>query len=116
MQHRRKGRTLSRTRDQRRALLRTLAGQLIMRGAVATSEAKAKELRPAVERLVTIAKAGTIATRRELIRRLPEAAAAKLIRDIAPRFSERPGGYTRITKLGLRRSDGSRRALIAFVS
>ena len=116
MRHLTSGRTLSRTSDQRRALIRTLAHHLISRGSITTSEAKAKTLRPAMERLVTIARSGTPAARRELARRLPEATAAKLVREIAPRMSNRSGGYTRITKLGPRRSDASRRAMIEFVA
>jgi len=97
-------------------MLRTQLYQLVMRGRLTTSVAKAKELRPMAEALVTRAKAGTPNARRLLASRVPLAAAEKLIRDIGPRFKERPGGYTRIIRLGARPSDGSRRAMIEFVS
>lgn len=115
MRHLKKGRKFGRTADQRRAFLRTLLYQLVMRGRIRTTEAKAKELAPLAEKLVTRARTGTLASRRLLASRLPAAAAAKLISDIAPTMRERRGGYTRIFKLGPRRSDGARMALVEFV-
>lgn len=115
MRHLKKGRKFGRTRDQRRALLRNLTYHLIMRGKVRSSEAKVKEVRQLVERMVTRAKRPNLATRRLLRARLPAPAARKLITEIAPRFRERPGGYTRITKLPSRGSDSSRMAIIEFV-
>ena len=96
--------------------MRTLAFQLVTRGRVTTSEAKAKELAPIIERMVTRAKQNTVASRRLLLTRVPREAATKLANDIAPRMRERTGGYTRIIKLGPRKSDGSRRALVEFVT
>lgn len=115
MRHLKRGRKFGRTHNQRRALLRALAHQLIVHGRITTGEAKAKELRPVIEAMVTRAKSGTARARRELRSRLPETAAVKLARTIAPRMAERPGGYTRIIKLGPRKSDGARMALIEFV-
>ena len=115
MKHLKKGRKFGRTRDQRLALLRTLAFQLIMNERLKTSEAKAKELKPLIEKMITLAKAGNLSSRRRLTSRLPGAAAAKMIKVIAPRFAQRPGGYTRIMKLAPRSSDSSRRAIIEFV-
>ena len=115
MRHLKKGRTFGRSRNQYRALLATLASQLIARGRLRTSEAKAKELRPMVEKLITRAKRGALADRRELARRVPAAAAAKLVRDVAPAMRRRLGGYTRIVRIGPRKSDASRMAIIEFV-
>lgn len=115
MRHLKKGRKFGRTRDQRRALLSALAYQLIMRERLATSQAKAKELRPLVETMVTAARSGTLAARRRLAARLPAAAAEKLVRTLGPRYAGRSGGYTRIIKLGPRQSDSARMAIIEFV-
>lgn len=115
MRHLKQGRKFGRTRNPRKALLRTLLYQLAMRERLATTEAKAKELRPRMEKLVTAAKSPTLAHRRHLERSLPSAAAAKLIKVIGPRMHERRGGYTRIIKLPPGRSDARSRALIEFV-
>lgn len=115
MRHLKKGRKLSRTRNKRRSLFRNLMFQLIMRERIATSVAKAKELRPKVERLITMAKSGTLASRKNLAERLPAEAAKKLMVAIAPRFSKTGGGYTRILKTGPRRSDSSKQAIIELL-
>lgn len=115
MRHLKKGRALSRERSARRSLLRILISQLVTRGRLITSQARAKEIRPRVEKLITIAKIGTVASRRRLDAELPEGAARKLALVIAPRFKERSGGYTRITHLAPRPSDSSERAMIEFV-
>ena len=117
MRHANKNRTLNRTRNQRTALLRGLAVSLIRDGQIKTTLAKAKELQPRVERLVTIAKKDTVQARRVAASRLGEPSAAilkRLFTDIAPTFGERNGGYTRIVKLG-RTSPGRDEAIIAFV-
>ena len=115
MKHLKRGRKFGRTADQRKALLRILASQLVMKERIRTGEAKAKELAPMVEKMVTRAKDQSLAARRALERDLPESAAAKLMKTIAPRMASRPGGYTRIIKLGPRKSDSARRAIIEFV-
>ncbi len=115
MRHLKKGRKFGRTADQRRALLNILASQLVIHERIRTGEAKAKELRPLVEKMITRAKSPTLAARRRLGRDLAEPAVAKLIKAIAPRMAARPGGYTRIIKLGPRRSDSARMAIIEFV-
>jgi large subunit ribosomal protein L17 len=85
-------------------------------GKIETTEAKAKELRPLVEKLVTRAKKPSIANRRLLVSRTGSVSAtAKLMRDIAPKYSTRKGGYTRVIKLAPARGDGSKRAIIEFV-
>src|ERR1700741_3796769 len=111
--HRHAGRQLRRTSEQRLALLRNLATSLIEQGAIETTEAKAKELRPFVEKLLTKAKAGTGHARRLGGRHGQKREAAdKLFREVGPKFATRPGGYTRILKLGHRRGDGADMARI----
>lgn len=86
-----------------------------MHGRITTGEAKAKELRPLVEKMISRAKDPSLAARRKLRRELPEPAAAKLVKTIATRMMSRPGGYTRIIKLVPRKSDSARMAIIEFV-
>jgi large subunit ribosomal protein L17 len=117
MQHHNKVRRLNRTRKGRTALLRGLAISLIEHGKIATTEAKAKELRPYVERLVTYGKDGSIAARRRAATKLGEpdnAVLLKLFGEIAAGYKERTGGYTRIIKMG-RTSAGRDEAVIEFV-
>ncbi len=117
MRHENKNRTLGRTRSQRTSLLRGLAVSLIRDGQIKTTIAKAKELQPRVERLVTLAKKDTVAARRLVASRLGEPQAVtvqKLFTDIAPKFAERNGGYTRVIKLG-KTTPGREEAIIAFV-
>ena len=116
MRHRKAGRQLRRTSEQRLALLRNLATSLIEQGAIETTEAKAKELRPFVEKLVTKAKQGTLHARRLAGRHVHKRDTAdKLFRELGPKFAARPGGYTRILKTGARRGDGAEMARIEFV-
>lgn len=117
MKHRVKGRKLGRTRDQREALLRSLACSLIEHGRIETTVARAKELRPYAEKLITKGRNDNLSTRRLLISKLGgrDECAKKLVEDISPRYSDRPGGYTRIVKLPPRGSDGAQMAIIEFV-
>lgn len=117
MRHHKKKRTLGRTKRGRTALLRSLARSLVMHEAIATTVAKAKELRPFIERLVTASKKNTLASRRIVSARLgsPEAV-SKLHTTIAPRFASRAGGYTRIIKLGMVGKRVAESARIEFVS
>jgi large subunit ribosomal protein L17 len=116
MRHRKAGRQLRRTSEQRLALLRNLAISLIENGALETTEAKAKELRPFVERLITKGKAGTLHARRLAARHVHKRAAAdKLFQDVAPTFATRQGGYTRILKTGFRKGDGAEMARIELI-
>ncbi len=113
MRHRKKGRELSRTSSHRHAMLRNMATSLILHERIRTTEAKAKELRPFAERLITLAKRGDLHSRRLAGRQIGDAAALqKLFDQIGPRFETRPGGYTRIMKLGARKGDGAELALI----
>jgi large subunit ribosomal protein L17 len=116
MRHRKAGRQLRRTSEQKLALLRNLATSLIEHGAIETTEAKAKELRPFVEKLITKAKSGTLHDRRLAGRHVHKRAAAdKLFHDLGPRFATRRGGYTRILKTGHRKGDGAEMARIELI-
>lgn len=115
MRHHKNKRTLGRDKNQRRALLRGLARSLVLRGRIETSEAKAKEMRPYVERLITRAKLNTLASKRFLIAEVGEKQARQLMKKIVPQYKDRMGGYVRITKTVRRLKDGSKRAYIEFV-
>ena len=117
MRHRKGARRkLRRTSEQKLALMRNLASSLIDSGAIETTEAKAKELRPFVEKLITKAKAGTLHARRLAGRHIHKRETAdKLFREIGPRYATRPGGYTRILKTGHRKGDGADMARIELV-
>jgi large subunit ribosomal protein L17 len=117
MRHHNANRKFGRSSNQRHALLKGLAASLITHGRILTTEAKAKELRPNVEKLVTKAKNPTLAARRVLLSGFynNEIVVSKLISDIAPRYAERAGGYTRIVKLAPRKGDASPMAIIEFV-
>src|SRR4029450_2467587 len=116
MRHRKAGRPLPRTTEQKLALMRNLATSLIENGAIETTEAKAKELRPFVEKLITKARSGTLHSRRLAGRHVQKREAAdKLFKEIGPRFAKRPGGYTRILKTGHRKGDGADMARIELI-
>src|SRR5580693_1266354 len=116
MRHRKLGRKLRRTSEQRLALLRNLAISLIEHGAIETTEAKAKELRPFVERLITKAKRGTLHARRLAVRDVHvRRTADALFHDVGPAFATRTGGYTRILKTGHRKGDGADMARIELI-
>ena len=120
MRHHNKNKKFGRDRKQRKALYRSLSIALIKSEKIETTEAKAKALRPYVEKLVTKAKKGDLATRRLLNSKLGsggDLAVKKLIEDLAPRYKERPGGYLRIVKIGNRiGADGAPMAVVEFVS
>ena len=115
MQHHRKNRKFGRVRNQRKALLRNLAFSFFLSGRIITTEAKAKELRPFVEKIISDAKYDSVSTRRALAKKLPEKIIPKIVKDIAPRFQTRSGGYTRIIRLGERRSDSAKEAILELV-
>lgn len=115
MRKRKRGRKFGREKNQRNALMTHLSGALILNGKVRTTEAKARELRPYIEKLITKAKKGGLAQRRDLRRALTAKEVKILVDDIAPRLMSRPGGYIRITKLPLRKSDGAKQAIIEII-
>jgi len=116
MKHQVQQRSFGRVKKQREALLRSLARSLVLHERIKTTEAKAKELRPFIEKLITRAGSGTLAARRTLLSRLQsERGVTKLIDELGPRFKDRKGGYTRITKIPNRQMDAARMAIIEFV-
>jgi large subunit ribosomal protein L17 len=120
MRHAVKGRKLGRTSSHREALFRNQLASLIENERIVTTLPKAKELRPIAEKVVTHGKQGTVAARRWVLRWIPNSErqrsmVRKVFDEIAPRFSERPGGYLRIVKLGPRLGDGAEMAVLEFV-
>ena len=116
MRHKKKGRKLGRKVGNRKALLRNLACQLILHKKIKTTDPKAKELRSFIEPLITLAKKDSLHSRRLVIRKIPKKNVVRILfEEIAPLFSTRPGGYTRITKLGLRDNDRAPVSIIEFV-
>ncbi|MBU2101510.1 50S ribosomal protein L17 [Patescibacteria group bacterium] len=116
MRHLKKGRKFGLITGKRRAFLRILMHNLIMEERIETTEARAKEIRPRLEKLVTLAKKDNLSALRTLMRRLPQTSAYKIFHEIAPRYKDRKGGYLRIKKTAeMRRRDGSRKAIIEFI-
>ena len=117
MRHHNNKRKFGRDKNQRKALLNSLALNLIVRGKIKTTLPKAKELRPFIEKLVTKAKKGDVATRRVIVSKLSNRSkeVKKLFEVITPKYMDKKGGYTRILKLGVRKADGAEMALIEFV-
>ena len=109
-------RKFGRKRGQRKAFLKGLAHHLIMNQRMETTEARAKEIRPIVEKLITLAKKQNLASFRLLLARLPKESANKLYYDVAPKYSEHQGGYLRLLKfLTVRKRDAAKRVIIEFV-
>ena len=115
MRKRKKGRKFSRKRSQRKALLKGLAASLFLKGKIKTTEAKAKETQVFAEKCITKAKKGDLHSRRSLSRFFSPRVVKKLIEEITPPYKERKGGYTRIVKLGPRKSDGAKMAIIELI-
>ncbi len=116
MRHHSVTRKFGREKDQRNALIRSLARNLINESRIQTTLAKAKELRPFVEKLVTKAKSGTLASRRNVISQLDGEAETKVLFDtLAKKYADRKGGYTRIIKMAPRVLDAAPMAMIEFV-
>jgi large subunit ribosomal protein L17 len=116
MQHNRAGRKLGRTTAHRKALFRNQLSSLITHERITTTLPKAKDLRPLIEKMITLGKRGGLHARRLALKTVPEAATVKkLFEEIAPRFKERAGGYTRILKLGRRQGDGAEMAILEFI-
>ncbi len=117
MRHQKDRGKLSRSASHRKALLMNLSREVITHERIETTEAKAKAVKPDLERLITLAKRGDQHARRQAMARLGQDKfeVYKLFEEIAPRYAERPGGYTRILKLGPRRSDATEMVLLELV-
>jgi large subunit ribosomal protein L17 len=117
MRHRKARHKLSRDASHRRSLLRNLSREVIEHERIKTSQAKAKAVKPEVEKLITLAKRGDLHARRQALSQLGQDrfVVHKLFEEIAPRYAERPGGYTRIVKLGPRRSDSTEMVFLELV-
>lgn len=116
MRHRLANKKLSRNSAQRKALLRSLVTSFLEKERINTTLAKAKAVKPVAEKMITLAKKNSLHTRRKVLRFVyKKDVVKKLFEDIGPRFTERPGGYTRIIKTGLRVGDGAQQAIIELV-
>lgn len=115
MRHKVKGKKLGREKDVRKALMRSLAVNLVRNNKIKTTETKAKCLRPFIEKIITRAKNDTVTNRRLVISKIGVPASKNIFEKIAPMYKERKGGYTRIIKLPPRKNDASKMALIEFV-
>jgi large subunit ribosomal protein L17 len=116
VRHQRAGKKLGRDPAHRRALYANLACSLIEHGRIRTTEAKAKAVKPFAEQMITLGKRGDLAARRQAISELrSQDAVRKLFDDVAPRFAERPGGYSRIVKLGQRQGDAAEMVYLELV-
>jgi large subunit ribosomal protein L17 len=117
MRHQKQRNKLSRSSAHRKALLRNLSRELIEHERIRTSQAKAKAVKPKVEKLITLGKRGDLHARRQALSELGQDkfVVHKLFEEIAPRYGERNGGYTRIVKLGPRRSDSTEMVLLELV-
>ncbi len=115
MNHHKTARKFGREKKVRDALMKSLALSLVVKGKIKTTDAKARELRPMVEKMITKGRLGTVASRRGLISEIGVIGAEKIVKDISPKYADRKGGYTRITKLQARVSDGSLMAVIELV-
>jgi large subunit ribosomal protein L17 len=116
MRHQRQGRKLGRDSAHRRALYANLVCSLVEHGRIRTTEAKAKEVRPIAEQMITLGKRGDLAAVRQAVAFLrSKPVAHKLFTEVAPRFADRPGGYTRIVKIGPRQGDAANMAYLELV-
>jgi len=116
MRHQKRGRKLGRDSAHRKALYANLTAELIQHGRIRTTLAKAKEVRPVAEQMITLGKRGDLHARRQAVAFLRQKPVVmSLFEDIAPRYAERPGGYTRIIKLGPRLGDAAEMAYIELV-
>lgn len=115
MRKKKQGRKFHRETGQRKALLNGLARELFLREKIKTTEPKAKELKRTSEKFITRAKKGDLAARRLLAKSFSKIVVKKLVDEIAPRYKSRAGGYTRIIKLGARKSDGAEMVIIELV-
>lgn len=115
MRHRKKRNKLTKSKDQHRLLLCSLASSLILKEKIITTEAKAKKLRPFLEKSISRASQETLANRRLLLRDFSPKIVNKLIKELGPRYKDRPGGYSRIIKISSRRTDSAKMAIIELI-
>lgn len=115
MNHHKATRKFGRVKKVRNGLMKSLALALVLEGKIKTTDAKARELRPFVEKMITTGRLGTVASRRNLVSQIGSIGALKITKDISPKYADRKGGYTRITKLPARLSDGSLMAIVELV-
>ena len=116
MRHQKSGRRLNRDTDARKALMRNLCSSLLQNGRITTTEAKAKELRRWVDRLITTARSGDVAARRQVATEVSQPEVVeRLFSNLVPRLGERPGGYTRIIHKGPRHGDAAPMVVIELV-
>ena len=115
MKHLKKNRKFGRPADYRKAFLWNLGSSLILKEQIRTTEARAKEIRPLIEKAISRAKNDTLANRRLLLKNLTVKSVNKLFKELAPRFKERKGGYLRILKLNVRKNDSAKMTIIEFV-
>jgi large subunit ribosomal protein L17 len=116
MRHQVKGRRLRRPTEHRMAMLRNLVTSFLEKERVRTTLAKAKEARPLAEKMITLGKKGTLHARRQVMTFVrKEGVVTKVFDDLGPRFGQRPGGYSRIVKLGLREGDGAQMAMLELI-
>jgi large subunit ribosomal protein L17 len=116
VRHQRRGRKLGRDAAHRKALYANLSAALIEHGRIRTTQAKAKEVRPIVEQMITLGKRGDLSAHRQAVAFLrSKSATQRLFSDVAPRFADRPGGYTRIVKLGPRQGDAAEMVYLELV-
>lgn len=115
MRHRKKRLKLTRSKDQRRALLRSLASSLILKEKIITTEAKAKKVRPFLEKSISQAKKDNLANRRLLLKDFSPKIANKLFKDLGPKYKDRAGGYSRLVKINPRKSDSAEMVIIELI-
>ena len=116
MRHHKAGKKLGRDSAHRKALYANLAGALIEHGRIKTTVTKAKAVKPIAEQLITLGRRGDLAARRKALAELPtEAIVKKLFDEVAPRYADRPGGYSRIVKIGERQGDAAEMAYLELV-
>ncbi len=116
MRHRKKQTTLGRGANHRRALMRNLARSFFLSGKITTTEAKAKAIKPTIEKLITIGKKDTLQNRRKIIQVTgSNNIANKIIKEVSPRYKERNGGYTRIIKIGNRAGDNAKQVYLQLI-
>lgn len=115
MRHRKKKLKLTKTKNQRRALLQSLASSLILKEKIITTEAKAKKLKPVLEKYISRARKDTLANRRLLLKNLSPKIVNKLMKELGPRYKDRAGGYSRVIKINPRKTDSAKMAIIELV-